>query len=40
MCEDYRASASIDLEHDAADGHERLGLARWPVRVPSVEERP
>ena len=30
MCEDYRASASIDLEHDRADAAERIGCA---VRV-------
>lgn len=26
MCEDYRASATIDLEHDAADAHDKLAL--------------
>jgi haloacetate dehalogenase len=30
MCEDYRAAASIDLEHDRADAHERIAC---PVRV-------
>jgi haloacetate dehalogenase len=30
MCEDYRAAASIDLEHDRADAHARIGC---PVRV-------
>jgi len=32
ICEDYRASAGIDLEHDAADGHARVTaplLALW-----------
>ena len=32
VCEDYRAAAGIDLEHDAADGHRRIGaplLALW-----------
>jgi haloacetate dehalogenase len=32
ICEDYRAAAGIDLEHDAADAHVRLGmplLALW-----------
>ncbi|MFW5834041.1 MAG: alpha/beta fold hydrolase [Pseudomonadota bacterium] len=32
MCEDYRAAASIDLEHDAADGDARLAcplLVLW-----------
>jgi len=32
MCEDYRASASIDLEHDRADLHQRVRcplLALW-----------
>ena len=31
-CEDYRAAADIDLEHDTADGHRRLSqplLALW-----------
>jgi haloacetate dehalogenase len=30
MCEDYRASASIDLTHDAADEHKKIGC---PLRV-------
>jgi haloacetate dehalogenase len=30
MCEDYRAAASIDLEHDRADAQARIGC---PVRV-------
>ena len=30
MCEDYRAAASIDLEHDAADLDHRI---RCPVHV-------
>ena len=30
MCEDYRAAASIDLEHDAADLDRRI---RCPVNV-------
>ena len=30
MCEDYRAAASIDLEHDEADLHERI---RCPLHV-------
>jgi haloacetate dehalogenase len=32
ICEDYRAAASIDLEHDAADAHRRIEiplLALW-----------
>jgi haloacetate dehalogenase len=32
VCEDYRAAASIDLEHDAADSHRRIEvplLALW-----------
>jgi len=32
VCEDYRASASIDLEHDAADSHTKINaplLALW-----------
>jgi haloacetate dehalogenase len=32
MCEDYRAAAGIDLEHDAADAHRRIEaplLALW-----------
>ncbi len=32
ICEDYRAAATIDLEHDAADGHRRVEvplLALW-----------
>ena len=35
MCEDYRAAASIDLEHDAADLDRRVGqplLALWGER--------
>jgi haloacetate dehalogenase len=35
MCEDYRAGASIDLEHDAADGHRRIDcplLVLWGER--------
>jgi len=34
-CEDYRAAASIDLEHDAADAHRKIGcplLALWGER--------
>lgn len=34
-CEDYRAGASIDLEHDGADRHKKLGcavLALWAGR--------
>jgi haloacetate dehalogenase len=30
MCEDYRAAASIDLDHDRADADERIGC---PVRM-------
>ncbi|MGE5162035.1 MAG: alpha/beta fold hydrolase, partial [Betaproteobacteria bacterium] len=30
MCEDYRAAASIDLEHDRADGERRI---ECPVRA-------
>jgi haloacetate dehalogenase len=30
MCEDYRAGAAIDLEHDAADADRRIGC---PLRV-------
>lgn len=35
ICEDYRAAATIDLEHDGADGHLRVGcplLALWGAR--------
>lgn len=35
ICEDYRAAASIDLEHDEADAHHRLKvplLALWGAR--------
>ncbi|MEL6619672.1 MAG: alpha/beta hydrolase [Pseudomonadota bacterium] len=35
ICEDYRAAASIDLEHDAADSHRRITaplLALWGAR--------
>jgi haloacetate dehalogenase len=35
ICEDYRAAASIDLEHDAADGGRRLDmplLALWGAK--------
>lgn len=35
ICEDYRAAASIDLEHDAADAHARVRaplLALWGSR--------
>ena len=35
ICEDYRAAASIDLEHDAADDGRRLDmplLALWGSR--------
>jgi haloacetate dehalogenase len=36
-CEDYRAAATIDLEHDAADMHKKIGcplLALWAERGP------
>lgn len=35
VCEDYRAAATIDLEHDAADAETRIGcplLALWGAR--------
>ena len=35
ICEDYRAAASIDLEHDAADAHRRIDvplLALWGAK--------
>jgi haloacetate dehalogenase len=35
ICEDYRAAAGIDLEHDAADGDQRIGvplLALWGAK--------
>jgi haloacetate dehalogenase len=35
VCEDYRAAATIDLEHDAADGDARVRvplLALWGAR--------
>jgi haloacetate dehalogenase len=35
MCEDYRASASVDLEHDRADAHRRIACpvhALWGER--------
>ena len=35
ICEDYRAAAGIDLEHDAADAHRRIEipvLALWGAR--------
>jgi haloacetate dehalogenase len=35
VCEDYRAAATIDLEHDAADADRRIGaplLALWGAR--------
>ena len=37
MCEDYRASASIDLEHDRADLDKKIGcplLALWGAKAP------
>jgi haloacetate dehalogenase len=37
MCEDYRAGASIDLKHDAADLHKKIKcplLAIWGDRAP------
>jgi haloacetate dehalogenase len=37
MCEDYRAGASIDLEHDKADLDKRIGcpvLALWGAKAP------
>jgi haloacetate dehalogenase len=37
MCEDYRAAASIDLEHDKADLEEKVGcpvLALWGAKAP------
>jgi haloacetate dehalogenase len=37
MCEDYRAGASIDLEHDAVDAHRRIEiplLLLWGARNP------
>ena len=37
MCEDYRAGASIDLEHDAADANRRVGC---PVLVLWGDENP
>jgi haloacetate dehalogenase len=37
MCEDYRASASIDLEHDAADLAKRIAC---PLRVLWAEKGP
>lgn len=30
MCEDYRASAGIDLDHDGADAHQKITC---PLRV-------
>jgi haloacetate dehalogenase len=35
ICEDYRAAATVDLEHDAADAERRLGmplLALWGAK--------
>ena len=35
QCEDYRAAATIDLEHDAADAHARIAcplLVLWGAR--------
>ena len=37
MCEDYRASASIDLEHDRADLEKKIAcpvLALWGAKAP------
>jgi haloacetate dehalogenase len=37
MCEDYRAGASIDLKHDEADLHKKIGCAvvvLWGERGP------
>ena len=37
MCEDYRAAASIDLEHDRADLDKKIGcplLALWGAKAP------
>jgi haloacetate dehalogenase len=37
MCEDYRASASIDLEHDRADVEQKIScpvLALWGAKAP------
>ena len=39
MCEDYRASASIDLEFDEADMHRKIECPLWKMRGTDVTGR-